>query len=227
MSEQQPLLSQHSEQHQDVESGERYNEDDEKSHIARWKEKTAGTLESQPWHYTVIILVLTDSVCVLADLAYTVLSDTCTPAEGPDAPLWLAVLAHISLAITTLFLVEVPITLWALGAAYYNPFGSFPHASLHLFDAFVILGTFVLEIVLKGRERELAGLLIILRLWRLVKLVGGIAVGAGEIEEENAKTLAKTTQERDQALTALSQAQEELQTLRARLSTLEGDTAAS
>ena len=93
--------------------------------------------------------------------------------EGPDAPLWLDVLAHISLGITTLFLVEVPVTLWALGPAYYNPFGSFPHASLHLFDALVILGTFVLEIVLKGRERELAGLLIILRLWRLVKLVGG------------------------------------------------------
>ena len=52
-------------------------------------------------------------------------------------------------------------------------------------------------------------------------------MGAGEIEEENAKTLAKTTQERDRALTALSQAQEELQTLRARLSALEGDIATS
>lgn len=102
------------------------------------------------------------------------LSDTCTPAEGPDAPLWLDILAHISLAITTLFLVEIPITLWSMGVEYYNPFGSFPHAGLHLFDALVILGTFILEFVLKGRERELAGLLIILRLWRLVKLVGGM-----------------------------------------------------
>ena len=51
-------------------------------------------------------------------------------------------------------------------------------------------------------------------------------MGAGELEEENAKTLAKTQQERDQALITLSQVQEELQTLRARLSTLEGDTVA-
>ena len=114
-------------------------------------------------------------MCVLADLAYTVLSDTCTPAEGPDAPVWLDVLSHISLGITTLFLVEIPITLWAMGPGYYNPFGAFPHASLHLFDALVIAGTFILEFVLKGRERELAGLLIILRLWRLVKLVGGVS----------------------------------------------------
>ena len=101
------------------------------------------------------------------------LSDTCTPVEGPDAPVWLEVLSHISLGITTLFLIEIPVTLWAMGPKYYNPFGPFPHASLHLFDALVILGTFILEFVLRGRERELAGLLIILRLWRLVKLVGG------------------------------------------------------
>lgn len=112
-------------------------------------------------------------MCVLADLAYTVLSDTCTPVEGPDAPLWLDILAHVSLGITTLFLLEIPVTLWAMGLSYYNPFGPFLHAGLHLFDALVITGTFILEIVLRGRERELAGLLIILRLWRLVKLVGG------------------------------------------------------
>lgn len=37
----------------------------------------------------------------------------------------------------------------------------------------IIITTFILEFVLKGRQRELAGLLITLRLWRLVKLVGG------------------------------------------------------
>lgn len=112
-------------------------------------------------------------MCVLADLAYTVLSDTCTPVEGPDAPLWLNILSHVSLVITTLFLAEIPITLWSMGIEHYNPCGPTLHAGLHLFDAIVILTTFVLEVVLKGRERELAGLLIILRLWRLVKLVGG------------------------------------------------------
>lgn len=55
-----------------------------------------------------------------------------------------------------------------------NPFGSAPHASLHAFDALVIVTTFTLEVALRGKEKELAGLLIILRLWRLVKLVGGV-----------------------------------------------------
>jgi hypothetical protein len=70
-------------------------------------------------------------------------------------------------------LIEIPLTVWAFGVEFYNPFGKMTHSRLHLFDAVIIVTTFVLEVVLKGRERELAGLLIVLRLWRLIKLVGG------------------------------------------------------
>jgi hypothetical protein len=41
----------------------------------------------------------------------------------------------------------------------------------------------ILEVVLKGKEREVAGLLIVLRLWRIVKLVSGVALGASELSE--------------------------------------------
>ena len=117
--------------------------------------------------------IATDAVCVLIDLGYTVLSTDCTPVGG-ESPEWLEVLAHISLLITTLFLIEIPLNLWAFGGQHMNPFGPVPHAGLHAFDTFVILTTFILEVVLRGSERELAGLLVILRLWRLVKLVGGL-----------------------------------------------------
>ena len=112
-----------------------------------------------------------DAICVLADLAYTFLTPDC---PAPESPEWLEVLAHISLAITTVFLIEIPLSLWSLGFQYLNPFGTAPHASLHAFDALVIVTTFTLEVALRGKEKELAGLLIILRLWRLVKLVGGM-----------------------------------------------------
>ena len=75
--------------------------------------------------------------------------------------------------ITTLFLIEIPLSLWAFGLNYVNPLGPIPHATLHIFDALVILTSFTAEVVLRGKEREIAGLLIFLRLWRLVKLVGG------------------------------------------------------
>lgn len=82
--------------------------------------------------------------------------------------------------------------LWAFGLRYYNPLSKdVPHSGntscgsidatteifeppgFHLFDAFVIISSFILDVVLRGRERELAGLLVLLRLWRLIKLVGG------------------------------------------------------
>ncbi|KAI0341786.1 hypothetical protein BDW22DRAFT_1429893 [Trametopsis cervina] len=228
MSEQQPLLLPNQDQvDEDVERANGGALEDHKGHIARGRERTAEALESRAWHYFVILLariltmsmqsVVTDSVCVLADLGYTVLSDSCEPPEGPDAPLWLTVLSHLSLGINTLFLAEIPVTLWAMGFRHYNPFGSVPHAGLHLFDSAIIVVTFMLEVVLRGRERELAGLLIILRLWRLVKLVGGVAVGAAEFDEENAVLLSEARQERDQALTALKEAQTEIRTLRSRL----------
>lgn len=120
---------------------------------------------------------------MLADLSYTFLSSDCTPIEGPESPLWLNILAQISLFITTVFVVEIPVTIWAMGARNYNPFGPVPHAALHFFDAVVILTTFVLEVVLRGRERELASLLIVLRLWRLVKLVQGEHVAVLFVEQ--------------------------------------------
>lgn len=49
-------------------------------------------------------------------------------------------------------------------------------AYLHLFDAVIILGTVILETALKGKEKELAGLLVVLRLWRVVKVVSWIGL---------------------------------------------------
>jgi len=180
-----------------------------------------------------------DAACVLADLSYTLLSTGCASLDGDEAPAWLEVLADVSIAITTLFLVEIPLTVWALGVRTYNPFGPVPHASLHAFDAAIILTTFVLEVVLRGRERELAGLLIVLRMWRLIKLVGGaslrptarlndvvtkrrtgVAVGAGEIEEETLHELENTKLELELTQRALRDARAENAELHARLASL-------
>jgi hypothetical protein len=153
--------------------------------------------------------------------------------------LWLNILAHLSLLITTFFLVEIPLALWAFGSRYYNPFGEVPHAILHIFDAAIIVTTFVLEVILKGKERELASLLIILRFWRLVKLVGGechchamgnslyaglsqgVAVGAGELGEADAKELARVRATLEKTKELLCTARCENEELRNRVASVE------
>jgi len=212
MSEQQPLLPRTADDTQATTCGTRSR-----------REKAVHVLEDKKTHLAVIALISIDAICVLADLIFTVLSPDCTPPD--ELPTWLEVLSHISLVITSLFVLEIPITLWASGARYYQPFGrdAVTHASLHLFDALIILTTFVLEVVLKGREREVAGLLIILRLWRLIKLVGGIAVGAGELSEEQAKELEEVQQELKRTTHELESIREENHQLRRRLIAYEQD----
>ncbi|KAL1745648.1 hypothetical protein HDZ31DRAFT_81826 [Schizophyllum fasciatum] len=188
-------------------------EGEPRSRISVWREHTGEVLESRTMHLTIIFLIVLDAACSLADLAYTLLTPGCTPPED-GAPAWLTALARLSLAITTLFLAELPFAAWAFGWAYYDPRGGRAHAGFHLFDAVVVAGTFVLEVVLRGKERELAGLLIVLRLWRLVKLVGGVAVGAGEIDEPDTKEL-------DEAQEKLRALEQENASLRQRLSAYE------
>ncbi|KDQ19466.1 hypothetical protein BOTBODRAFT_153373 [Botryobasidium botryosum FD-172 SS1] len=204
-----------------MEAGEQYSSQNT-SRLGLWRVKTARFLESPFLHKIIIALIVIDAGCVLADLGYAFLSDTCTPAEGEDAPAWLEVLAHISLVITTLFLVEIPLAFWSFGFHYYNPISGVPHATLHIFDAFIITTTFVLEVALKGREQELAALLIILRLWRLVKLVGGVAVGAGELDEENVRLLEETQLELEETKKQLVTVQRDNSELRKRITALGG-----
>lgn len=119
-----------------------------------------------------------DAICVLADLSYTFLSDQCSP-DHEEEPEWLRIFALISLTITSVFLIEIPLHIYTFSTKYYNPFANSRespqavHSGLHLLDATVIVVTFVIEVFLRGRERELASLLILVRLWRLVKLVSG------------------------------------------------------
>ncbi|KAJ7582899.1 hypothetical protein C8J56DRAFT_235604 [Mycena floridula] len=182
--------------------------------------RLAEQIESPWFHKSVIFLISVDAGCVLTDLGYTLLSDC---SSAPANPRWLEVASFVSLGITSLFLAEIPLALTAFGWNYYNPFGQVVHAGLHLFDAFIIVSTFVLELVLKGRERELAGLLVVLRLWRLVKLVGGIAVGAGELGEQDVKALIDAQRELDSTKAAFASAQKEIQQLKARLSQTENE----
>lgn len=108
----------------------------------------------------------------MADLGYGFLTRQCDSGYEDD-PAWLTILGHISLVITAIFLAEISLALFAFGFGYYNPFGTVALAALHLLDAFVIITTFVLDVVLRGNEEKLAALLIILRFWRIVELMEG------------------------------------------------------
>lgn len=54
----------------------------------------------------------------------------------------------------------------------------------HCFDAFIIVTSFTVDLVTHGVVEQIASLVIMLRLWRLVKMVEEMSVGASEQMEE-------------------------------------------
>jgi hypothetical protein len=57
-------------------------------------------------------------------------------------------------------------------------------SKFHVFDASIIVISFVFEVTLQGVEEEVASLIIILRLLRVIKIVDEISVGAEEQMKE-------------------------------------------
>ncbi|KAF5330832.1 hypothetical protein D9619_005804 [Psilocybe cf. subviscida] len=219
-SEQQPLLPSH--RASQVEAGDPEPDSSVgklRATQRKWQAKTAHLLERPILHKFILFLIVVDALCVFTHLAYNFLLPQCPP-PSEETPEWIEALEYLSLVITTLFLVEIPLEIWALGINFLNPFKTgpeaVPHASLHLFDAVIIVTTFTLEVVLRGREREVAELLIVLRVWRLIKLVGGVAVGATEMSQEDAERVAELYRELEEVKAQLAQARSENAQLRER-----------
>lgn len=60
---------------------------------------------------------------------------------------------------------------------------SFFRSKFHCFDATVIVASFIIDVLLRGILEEVASLVIILRLWRVFKIIEELSVGAQEQTE--------------------------------------------
>lgn len=54
----------------------------------------------------------------------------------------------------------------------------------HIFDALVIIVSFLVDVLTRGVVEEVASLVVILRLWRFVKIIEEMSVGASEQMED-------------------------------------------
>ncbi|KAI8638872.1 hypothetical protein BD408DRAFT_422393 [Parasitella parasitica] len=162
-----------------------------------WRESLGEKLENEKFHLAVLGLVLIDATCVVIQIVYTFFHECQVPVvlySGSHRASYLLIAFEmaeiISISICVLFLTECILCLIAFGPRYYLP--GWEHWKLHVFDASVVTTTLILEVGLKGKEREVAGLLIILRLWRVVKVIEAAIVSVSfahkeELEELKAK----------------------------------------
>ncbi|ORY72432.1 hypothetical protein BCR35DRAFT_307720 [Leucosporidium creatinivorum] len=150
--------------------------DETLSRYARWQRDIAELLESSEFHWTIIGLTSADAVFVVSEIAWDLfVRDVCNEEAREEPPI-IEMASLLSIVITCCFLLEIPLALFSFGMKYYKHF-------LHLFDAIVVVVTFVLEVGLHGQEAQIAGLLVLLRLWRLLKLTTAITVSSEEYHE--------------------------------------------
>lgn len=134
-----------------------------------WRGRFAYAFRTHAYHLSVLTLVLVDMFCVVTDIAIELLHCPHPPARLEHM---VEVLSYISVAVLCVFIIEFSIIAWAIGPRY------FTRSLLHATDVIVVVVSLVGELVLRhGPTKqphgagELIGLLVVLRLWRLARIV--------------------------------------------------------
>lgn len=121
---------------------------------------------SERFQIAVVCLVILDAVFVLAELLIDL--SIIELEHGHVAP---EVFHYLSLALLTFFVVELAGKLFAYRLEF------FQH-KFEVFDGVVVIVSFVLDVVFVFREDAFdgMGLLILLRLWRVARIINGVLV---------------------------------------------------
>ncbi|XP_076313034.1 voltage-gated hydrogen channel 1-like isoform X2 [Tachypleus tridentatus] len=114
----------------------------------------------------VITLVIVDCLFVISELLIDL--EILTTEKESSAP---HVLHYLSISILSLFIIEIGAKLYAFRLEFF-------HHKLEVFDAVIVLVSFVLDITFRDKESAVngVGLLIILRLWRVARVLNGIVL---------------------------------------------------
>ncbi|CAG7563104.1 unnamed protein product [Fusarium equiseti] len=147
------------------------------------REATAQFLSSKAGHYSVLTLVSLDVLSMIADFVLNLFK--CEQGrKGSDWDLALEILGSIALVFSCLFMLELIASVWAFGWKYFNSW-------FHCFDAFIVIAGFITDVALRGIIEEVASLIVVMRLWRVIKIIEEISLGAQEQNEKLNEMLAE------------------------------------
>ncbi|KAK7931623.1 hypothetical protein PG985_002335 [Apiospora marii] len=166
------------------------------------RRETRRFLASKAKHWVILALVALDVAGILSDIFIALVTCELKIEDRPWVQPTRAALTTFSLVMSCLFLLELLLCLWAEGIRYLSNW-------FHCFDAFVIVGSFVIDLLEHGVAEEIASLIVILRLWRFVKIANELSVEASEqieviqrrveeLEKENAELRRRLGQGRPQ-----------------------------
>ncbi|EDO34401.1 predicted protein [Nematostella vectensis] len=177
-------------------------------HILKDRPRLCEIIHGQKAQYTIIALVIIDCIIVIAELLVDL--EILKVHHDNPAP---HILHDVSIAILSLFIIELIVKIYAMGMEFF-------HHKLEVFDGIVVIVSFALDIAFSGgNAAEGASLLIILRLWRVTRIVNGIILSVKMQDEKKIHHLHKVIEELQEELDRLKTRNAELEN---ELKTLKG-----
>ncbi|RAO72017.1 uncharacterized protein BHQ10_008029 [Talaromyces amestolkiae] len=159
---------------------------------ARLRAKTRSFLSSKWGHYIVLFMVAVDVACIFAD--FMIELRVCELRERHQTPIdrrWgLAqeALGLVGLIFSCLFMLELIASVLSFGLSYFR-------STFHSFDALVIVLAFILDVALRGVVEELGSLVVVLRLWRVFKIIEEMGEVSAEMMEKYEEELENLNRE--------------------------------
>lgn len=170
------------------------------SKLQTTRAQTRRFFTSKTGHYAILLLVSLDVSSIFADfiISLYVCEHTCRGkpySKEPEHSLENIsaaqdVLGVISLVFSCLFLAELLASIWAFGFSFFK-------SKFHCFDAAIIVAGFVVDVCLKGVLEEIGSIVVVLRLWRVVKIIEELSAGAEEQMEAVVEKLEQVERQRD------------------------------
>ncbi|KAH8704978.1 hypothetical protein BGW36DRAFT_366576 [Talaromyces proteolyticus] len=157
-----------------------YYREEPSSSIPRLRAKARSALSSKWGHYAVLFLVAVDVACIFAE--FLIELHTCELRERHQVvdrrwEIAQEALGLSGLIFSCLFMVELIVTVLSFGLHYFK-------SKFHIFDAIVIVVAFVFDVALRGLVEELGSLVVILRLWRVFKIIEEMSEVSAEMMEK-------------------------------------------
>ncbi|RMD43336.1 hypothetical protein DV735_g1839, partial [Chaetothyriales sp. CBS 134920] len=170
-------------------------------------------LNSKYGHYFVFLLVSLDIASIFAE--FLVSQHICEHKhdKGFNRETWEHVeqtLGDIGLAFSSLFVVELLASVFAFGFSYFK-------SAFHVFDAIVIVLAFIIDLLLKGPLQEAGSLVVVLRLWRVFKIVEELSTNANDQMEDLYDQIDHLKRENDKVRSESDNVRNEIDALQRRL----------
>ncbi|KAL3857162.1 hypothetical protein ACJMK2_011878 [Sinanodonta woodiana] len=136
------------------------------SEVTSFREKLKSIIHSHKFQIIIICFVFLDCLLVIAALLFDL--EILHASEHSEVP---HILHYASIGILSLFIIELIVKLYAVRLEFF-------HHKIEIFDAVIIIVSFTLDVIFRDHTgiESGTGLLIVLRLWRVIRIINGIVV---------------------------------------------------